>query len=278
MPALVNALVQGLQPDLRKMFTLTCVGWEGKQNLTEVVSALQHCERQLQCQKSKPGDKGAGMILYASSSGPGRRQPRWGRDGGCDRNEQVYRGGYSGCCGTEGDYYRRMPPVPARRFGPRKGFSQETLPGTSLGRPLPSTADHAHGRESRGATFVDPCLTRKVSTDCGWRRGRRNFDYIVRMWTVILTLFCVTFIRAWTDNSAVQRMQAVASQGNRTECWICTHFPTRPSSSEMHFLALPSASTWSQGNTGALISRAPTWRRQPTPVAIRGPAWLCVRR
>ncbi|XP_067888696.1 uncharacterized protein [Heterodontus francisci] len=96
MPALVNALVQGLQPDLRKMFTLTCVGWEGKQNLTEVVSALQHCERQLQCQKSKPGDKGAGMILYASSSGPGRRQPRWGRDGGCDRNEQVYRGGYSG--------------------------------------------------------------------------------------------------------------------------------------------------------------------------------------
>ncbi|XP_067864805.1 syncytin-2-like [Heterodontus francisci] len=72
-------------------------------------------------------------------------------------------------------------------------------------------------------------------------------------------------------------MQAVASQGNRTECLICTHFPTNRSSSEVHFLALPSASTWSQGNTGALISRVPTWRRQPTPVSIRGPTWLCVR-
>ena len=65
MSALVNILVPGLYPDMKKMFAMTCVGWEGRQDLTKLVRALQHCERQLQCKKPKSRSEVTDNVLYA---------------------------------------------------------------------------------------------------------------------------------------------------------------------------------------------------------------------
>jgi len=65
MLALVNILVPGLYPDLKKMFAITCVGWEGRQDLTKVVRAFQHCERQLQYEMPKSGSEVTDNILCA---------------------------------------------------------------------------------------------------------------------------------------------------------------------------------------------------------------------
>uniref|UniRef100_A0A4W3IGT6 Uncharacterized protein n=1 Tax=Callorhinchus milii TaxID=7868 RepID=A0A4W3IGT6_CALMI len=92
-------------------------------------------------------------------------------------------------------------------------------------------------------------------------------------------LLCVLlgFASTWKTNSVVKRMQAMVTQENETECWVCAHLSQTASSSELHWLAIPANNSWYDGNLTSLLPSVPAHRCQPTTVIIKGGVYLCMR-